>query len=234
MTKINQKLNKKIQTVKNQNKALFKLFIAKSRPVWYQFKNHLEIQFLNRNQVTNLGLVCLIVLFGYIVIFQQHCDRLFAVPEPSYRTKSAQEIRSEKLAQDLKAVVGDHPIAKMVPYIAKQDRTVAAYLIGIAKKESNWGKHHPVLAGEDCYNYWGFRAVSDRMGSGGHTCFDSPREAVDAVAKRVAEIIQEDDVHSAKDMLVWKCGSSCAATGGQAAANKWARDVDMYAQKILN
>jgi hypothetical protein len=72
------------------------------------------------------------------------------------------------------------------------------------------------------------------MGSGGHTCFDNPREAVDVVARRIAEIIERNDAQSARDMLVWKCGSDCSVTGGQRDADKWALDVDFYAEKILN
>ncbi len=37
-------------------------------------------------------------------------------------------------------LVGGYPIAQMTEIIAKQDKTTAAFLVGIAKKESNWGR----------------------------------------------------------------------------------------------
>jgi hypothetical protein len=54
------------------------------------------------------------------------------------------------------------------------------------------------------------------------------------VAKRIDEIIDNNNVKSASNMIVWKCGSNCAVTGGQAAADKWIQDVDLYANKVLN
>ena len=101
------------------------------------------------------------------------------------------------------------------------------------KKESNWGKRHPVLDGQDCFNYWGYRGQSERIGSGGHTCFDSPRQAVNVVANRINEIIKQNDVQSAKDMIVWKCGFSCDGHSDES-VRKWISDVDYYAKKVIN
>ena len=134
------------------------------------------------------------------------------------------------LEKEIYGVVKGHPIEKMVPYIAKQDRTVAAFIVAIARKESGWGEHYPVLNGEDCYNYWGYRGQRDKMGTGGHTCFDSPQDAVDTVAKRIKTLAEENGRDTPAKMVVWKCGGSCAATGGQAAANKWISDVDSIFQ----
>lgn len=131
-----------------------------------------------------------------------------------------------------KELVKGYPIAEMIPYIIEKDPKVAAFYIAIAKKESNWGKRVPVLDGKDCYNYVGYRGKRDRMGTGGHTCFESRKEAVDVVSKRIEELIKKYDRDTAKEMVVWKCGNSCAATGGQAAANKWISDVDMYLEKL--
>ena len=133
---------------------------------------------------------------------------------------------------EIMEMVKGYPIAKMVPEIAKKDRIVAAFLIGIARKESSWGVHVPVLNGEDCYNYWGYRGIRERMGTGGHTCFDSPKDAVDAVAKRMEFLISEKKLDTPAKMVIWKCGGSCAATGGQAAANKWISDVGFYVDKF--
>lgn len=129
-------------------------------------------------------------------------------------------------------VVG-HPIEEMTRFIAKEDPQVAAFLVGIAKKESNWGKRSPKLNGEDCYNYWGFRQQRERMGSGGHTCFDSPKEAVEVVGERIAVLIEKEHVESSRDMLVWKCGYSCAGHD-PASVDKWVRDVDLYYQPIYH
>lgn len=135
----------------------------------------------------------------------------------------------DKRAMEL---VEGYPIEKMMPYILKKDRRVAAFYIAIAKKESNWGKRVPVLDGQDCYNYLGYRGKRDKMGTGGHTCFDSRKDAVDTIAKRLEELIKKYNRDTSEEMVVWKCGSSCAATGGQAAANKWISDVDMYLEKL--
>lgn len=131
-----------------------------------------------------------------------------------------------------KELVKGYPIEEMLPYIIEKDHRVAAFYIAIAKKESNWGKRVPVLNGEDCYNYVGYRGGGDRLGSGGHTCFASRKEAVDVVSKRISELINKYDRDTAKEMVVWKCGSNCAVTGGQASANKWIDDVDMYLKKL--
>ena len=139
---------------------------------------------------------------------------------------------SATLEKEIYGMVKGYPIENMVPYIAKQDRTVAAFMVAIAKKESNWGQHVPLLKGEDCYNYFGYRGIRDRMGTGMHTCFNSPEDAANTIAKRVKTLVEENDRNTPAKMVVWKCGSSCAATGGQAAANKWISDVDMYFQKL--
>ncbi|HDH07560.1 MAG TPA: hypothetical protein ENG89_00880, partial [Candidatus Moranbacteria bacterium] len=62
--------------------------------------------------------------------------------------------KSEKreLEKEIKKMVEGYPIEKMVPYIVEKDKIVVAFLIGIAKKESNWGKRVPVLNEQDCYN----------------------------------------------------------------------------------
>jgi hypothetical protein len=104
--------------------------------------------------------------------------------------------------------------------------------VAIAKKESNWGKRVPVLNGQDCYNYWGYRGVRDRMGTGGHTCFDSTKDAVDTVAKRIGFLVSNKKLNTPDKMVIWKCGSNCAVTGGQAAANKWISDVSLYFDKL--
>ncbi|MFA6183864.1 MAG: hypothetical protein WC682_02050 [Parcubacteria group bacterium] len=131
-----------------------------------------------------------------------------------------------------KELVKGYPIAEMMPYILKKDPKVAAFYIAIAKKESNWGKRVPVLKGKDCYNYVGYRGKTEELGSGGHSCFKNREIAVDITAKRIEELVENYSRDTAEKMVVWKCGRSCAATGGQAAADKWISDVDMILERL--
>lgn len=137
-----------------------------------------------------------------------------------------------ELEKELYEIVGDYPIREMVPYIAKKDKTVAAFIVGIAKKESNWGKRVPTLNGQDCYNYWGYKGAGKNGTAMGHGCFATPEEAVDVIGKRLEQLVEKNLTTPSK-MVVWKCGSSCAATGGQAAANKWISDVSLYFNRIV-
>ncbi len=147
--------------------------------------------------------------------------------------KEFEKIRSDQLEKSIKKMVAGTPMEKMAPYIAKKDKIVAAFLIGIAKKESNYGRRVPVLNGKDCYNYWGYRGKRKRMGTGGHTCFDSPKDAVETVGGRIERLVKSG-VDTPKEMVLWKCGSNCNTTGGWPAAHKWIRDVNMYYTKLLD
>lgn len=143
------------------------------------------------------------------------------------------EVKKEsKLEKGIKEMVKGYPIEKMAPYIAKKDPQTAAFLVAIAKKESNWGKRRPVLNGEDCYNYWGFRLKTERMGSDGHTCFDSPKEAVNMVAERLDELIQEEKINSPNEMIVWKCGYGCQDEEKDKSELKWIKDVGYYYNEL--
>ncbi len=131
---------------------------------------------------------------------------------------------------DTQELMKGYPMEDLAPEIAKQDRQVAAFLIAIAKKESAWGKHTPKLHGKECYNYWGFRQKRARMGSGGHTCFDSPEEAVRVVSRRLHRLIKKG-YDTPQKMVIWKCGD---CTGpARAGAQKWIQDVDFYYQKMI-
>lgn len=155
--------------------------------------------------------------------------------EEAYLTEMMDYLKSEadkEFGIRAQEMVKGYPIEKMLPYILEKDSKVAAFYIAIAKKESNWGKRVPVLNGEDCYNYLGYRGQRERMGTGGHTCFDSRKDAVDTISKRIEELITKYDRDTPAEMVVWKCGSSCAATGGQAAANKWIADVNMILEEL--
>jgi hypothetical protein len=131
------------------------------------------------------------------------------------------------LEREIREMVKGYPIDDMAPFIARQDPTVAAFLVSIAKKESNWGKRVPVLDGRDCYNYWGYRGKSEEMGTGGHTCFKTRKEAVTKVAKRIETLTKENTLDTPAEMIVWKCGSNCSGHSPES-VRKWISDVAFY------
>jgi hypothetical protein len=143
------------------------------------------------------------------------------------------EEKENKLEKKVSSMVSGHPIEAMVPYIVQQDEMVAAYLVSIAKKESNWGKRVPVLEGQDCYNYWGYRGKRERMGTGGHTCFDNPEDAVETVGKRIATLVHEYERDTPEEMVYWKCGFGCDTHDPQS-VQKWIDDVDLYYERLMS
>lgn len=143
------------------------------------------------------------------------------------KTLTPEEVSQNKFNAEVTDMVKGYPIETMLPYILVQDTDVASFLIAIGKKESNWGKRVPVLNGKDCFNYWGYRGIRAKMGSGGHTCFDSPEDAVNTVAKRIKTLVQEKKLNTPAKMIVWKCGSTCAGHSKEG-VRKWISDVAMY------
>lgn len=136
------------------------------------------------------------------------------------------------LEATISTMVSGYPIAVMAPAIASYDRAVAALIVGIAKKESDWGKHVPLTpSGEDCFNYWGYKGAGTRGTAMGHGCFGSPEEAVIAVGNRLTELVAIRQGSDPSSMIIWKCGSSCA-THSKESVRKWISDVDIYYQKI--
>jgi predicted DNA-binding WGR domain protein len=134
------------------------------------------------------------------------------------------------ILSDVNEMLEGYPMQEVAPYIATQNREVAAFLVAIAKKESGWGKHTPKLNGQECYNYWGYRGKREKMGSGGHTCFDSPEDAVNTVSRRIKSLIKKG-YDTPEKIVVWKCGYSCAGHSS-ASVNKWIQDVDLYYQQM--
>jgi hypothetical protein len=143
--------------------------------------------------------------------------------------EDSEKIKKDEFEKRVADMVEGYPIKKMLPYLFEKDRTVVAFYIAIAKKESNWGKRVPVLKGEDCYNYLGYRAVRERMGSGGHTCFDSPKDAVNTITKRMEFLIEEKKLDTPAKMSIWKCGSKCDEDGQ---VKKWISDVESIQSKL--
>ncbi len=172
-------------------------------------------------------------LFGFLIILSVSFAVLcFAgardIPQAAQlAVKDESQLKYEK---KLRGMVDGYPMEKMAPFLARKDRKVAAYLVAIAKKESNWGKRSPKKNGRECYNYWGFRGRQGRTRSG-YSCFGSPKEAVNVVGKRVGELVAAK-VDTPQEMVLWKCGSNCGGREARA-AKKWISDVDYYYKKIL-
>lgn len=141
--------------------------------------------------------------------------------------RDLEEAKKDEFEEKMLKMVKGYPIEDMVPYIAEKDPMVASFMIAIAKIESGWGKRVPVLNGQDCFNYWGYRGIRERMGSGGHTCFDNRRDAVDVIAKRLETLIKKNNLDSAKDLIIWKCGSSCSGHS-QKSVDNWIGVVGRY------
>lgn len=164
--------------------------------------------------------------------FEDEIDPEFMTKLLSDYDKYEKESEAKKaMEKTIREMVKGYPIEKMVPYIAEKDKIVAALLVAIGKKESNWGKRVPVLKGEDCFNYWGYRGKREKMGTGGHTCFDSPKDAVDTVAKRIEFLVSNEKLNTPAKMVVWKCGYDCS-WDSKAAVRKWISDVDLYFKKL--
>lgn len=155
------------------------------------------------------------------------------VTEVTEDLESIREVEEKKeLETKIREMVAGYPIEDMVPYILEKDKIVAAFLIGIAKKESAWGKRVPLLKSHDCFNYWGYRGKRRFMGTGGHTCFNSPKDAVDTVSRRLEKLIYTEKVDTpAEMMVVWKCGYDCSSHD-KADTKKWIQDVDLYFHDI--
>jgi hypothetical protein len=141
-------------------------------------------------------------------------------------TSATEENRKNDLNYDL--LVG-YPIEQMVPFIEKQDRNIASLVVAIAKKESDWGRYSPRLAGQDCFNYWGLKGKGRTVGSG-YRCFETREEAVQAVSDKLGEFAAKGMDTPAK-LLVWKCGPSCASHDPKD-VQRWVGDINKYWQLI--
>ena len=139
------------------------------------------------------------------------------------------EVKTEEFEAEILKHIKGQPMEKMAPYIAKQPRIVAAFLVGIAMKESKFGVYSPKLGGRDCYNYWGFKG-GGKTTPGGYTCFNSPAEAIQVVGKRIAKLVEGGRTNPSS-MVVWKCGSTCSWDKPEN-VRKWIADVSLNFYKI--
>lgn len=122
----------------------------------------------------------------------------------------------------------EYPIVDMAESIAHYDEQIAGLIVGIAKKESDWGKHTPKLRGEECFNYWGYRGPGNRgMTEDGYGCFEKPSDAVETIGNRLVELSLLRQTTEPANMVIWKCGSSCAAHSPES-VRKWISDVNIY------
>ncbi len=121
-----------------------------------------------------------------------------------------------------------YPLSVMAGSIATYDPRIAGLIVGIAKKESDWGKRTPKLHGEECFNYWGYRGYGSRgMTEDGYGCFAEPADAVHTIGNRLIELSSTRGTTDPERMVVWKCGSSCA-THSPESVRKWISDVELY------
>jgi len=132
----------------------------------------------------------------------------------------------------LRQMVAGFPFEVMVPYIIQQDKIVAAMLVGIAKKESDWGKHSPSKDGLDCFNYWGYKGRGSRGVSSGYGCFATPEEAIRVVGGRIYELSVELKKDTPEKMIIWKCGNSCRGHSLES-VSRWIYDVDIYFSRLI-
>jgi len=135
------------------------------------------------------------------------------------------------LEKTILSLVGNRPIKKMVPYLAHKEKKVAVFMVSVAKQESDWGKHAPVLNGHDCYNYWGYRGKSATITHDGYSCFKTPQEAVDIVSQRFSYLIHHSNLDTPQKMIVWKCGWSCA-NQNSLGVHQWINNVNFYYHKF--
>lgn len=153
-------------------------------------------------------------------------DEPLAKPADQPNNKGKKEENSEQ-SKYLELVSGS-PMEEMVPYISKRDKKTASFLVAIAKKESDWGRHSPRKDGRDCHNYWGYKGGYNLVQ--GYSCFDSAEQAVEVVGNRIEQLIGKN-IDTPQKMLVWKCGGNCAGDKGAAS---WVGTVSGYFNKLTS
>jgi len=184
-------------------------------------------QIVRYKHYIKMFLMTVVIITMGVVIFHEELGRTVAIIHDYFMPPK--EVNLE-LKNKIEKITDGYPIKNMSSEIAKQDEEVAAFLIAIAKKESNWGKRTPKFKGKECYNYWGFRRKRFLMGSGGHTCFNSPEDAVKTVANRIENLVAKG-VDTPQEMVLWKCGN---CTGpARIGAQKWITDVQLYYNKMM-
>ncbi|MFZ1683992.1 MAG: hypothetical protein WAU88_07645 [Candidatus Zixiibacteriota bacterium] len=163
------------------------------------------------------------------------CEEMMLVRETLFPSKESRDQTAAPLSElvgQISGMVAGFPIEVMTKAIGEYDREIAGLIVGIGKKESNWGKRTPKLLGEECFNYWGYRGAGDRgLTPDGYGCFETPEAAVRAIGNRLIELRELRSSGTPERMVVWKCGNSCA-THSPESVRKWISDVDLYYREI--
>lgn len=192
-------------------------------------------------QRKNIVLACLLAGAALFIFFYPKIE--FSQPSHDYRNEliekiaHANEIKAaslkpkepSELNKKIISIVKDTPMEKMADDIAAQDKLVAAFIIGIAMKESKFGTYAPKKNGVDCYNYWGYRGKENPTVSG-YSCFGSPSHAISVVGGRIESMVNRGARRPA-DMISWKCGSTCAGHDPES-VTKWIEDVAINYYKL--
>ena len=158
--------------------------------------------------------------------------KVCSVDNPDYQKKlkdNEEKTSNNDLKEDVDKIVKNTPMSAMAEAISQKSRPVAAFIVGIAMKESKFGVYAPHVGGRDCFNYWGLKA-GGKTTAGGYSCFSSPDEAVSVVGKTVEKMVAKG-VHTPAQAISWKCGSSCAGHGAEN-VRKWIADVAINFNKI--
>ncbi len=158
--------------------------------------------------------------------------KVCSIDNPDYQKKlkdNSEKNYGDGLKEDVAAIVKNTPMSAMTEAISQKSRPVAAFIVGIAMKESKFGVYSPKLAGRDCYNYWGFKGGGQTV-AGGYSCFSSPEQAVNAVGAKIEKMVAKG-VRTPAQAISWKCGSSCAGHGEEN-VRKWISDVAINFYKI--
>ncbi len=144
--------------------------------------------------------------------------------------KDDNKIVTSEFGVKLNKMTVGYPVNKMIPFILKYDKSVSGLIVGIAKKESNWGKRSPTKNGKTCYNYWGYKGRGSNGTSLGYACFLSPEEAVTTIGNRIQELVNQG-LNTPAKMIIWKCGRTCTGHNPNG-VKKWISDVNIYYNKI--
>lgn len=168
------------------------------------------------------------------VFSEKEMKALKIVSKKDEKTKIEVDDKKEETAskdkEQFEKMTEGYPIDEMLPYILKRDPITAAFIVAIAKKESNWGKRAPYHNGKNCFNYWGFKDKRFTTVLGGHSCFPSAEKAVEAVGNRIEKLVKSG-FDTPSEFVIWKCGKACKSDGG---ASKWISDVGLYYNKLKN
>lgn len=207
-------------------------FVAKLQA----YLNYDRLEMLNYKIFATVLIVFALFSFEYKQFGVVDSSKLVCKPEqPEIQTlANAKDLEVKVPSQlqiQLSAIVKNAPMSSMVEEIAKKERPVAAYLMGIAMKESKYGTFAPKKDGKDCFNYWGYRGKENTTKSG-YSCFDSPSHAVTVVGGRIEDMLKFGPRTPAQ-MISWKCGSTCAGHDPVSVA-KWISDVSINYYLIVS